>query len=330
MKKAPGIIGRAFGIVRRHRAGHIVLVFLTLQVVLIAASIFAPKDFAYLDMSNVQTLLRSIPPLAIIAMAVGLLMIAGEFDLSVGSNFALTAFVMAMLFNRGAHPVVAALAAMALGAFIGFVNGLITIKAKIPSFIATLGAMMFWRGIIRVVSEGKTQSFTPGGLFESIFTRPIFGPVQAQFLWAIIVGVFAYALLERHKIGNHIFAVGGNRESAIAIGVNPAKVKMICFVLVGILTAFAAVLSTTRVQSVSPDQGAGYELQAIAACVVGGASLVGGEGTILGIFLGSALLFTIQDVLLLRRFPGAYLDMFVGILIVVAVILNKLTKKERE
>jgi ribose/xylose/arabinose/galactoside ABC-type transport system permease subunit len=320
------VISRIFG---RHRAGNIILVFVVVQLALIVTSLIIPHTFAYLSLSNVQTLLKSMP-LAIIAMAVGLLMIAGEFDLSVGSNFALTAFVMAMVFNRGANPVVAALVSLAFGAFIGFINGLIVIKAKIPSFIATLGAMMFWRGILRVISGGQTQSFGPGGFFESIFSGALFGYVQAQFLWAIVVGVLCYALLERHRLGNHIFAVGGNKESAIAIGVNPNAVKMVCFILVGVLTAFAGILSTTRVGNVSPDQGAGYELQAIAACVVGGVSLAGGEGTILGIFLGAALLFTMQDVLLLLRFPGDYLDMFVGILIVVAVIFNRLSKKERD
>ena len=315
--------------IRRYKAGNILIVFAAVQIICVVASILFPDQFCYLSTSNVQTLLKSIPPLAILAMGVGLLMIAGEFDLSVGSNFALTAFVMATTFNLGLSPWLAMLLALAFGAFIGLVNGLITLWAKIPSFIATLGAMMFWRGIILILSGGQTKPFRPCCAFESLFAGSI-GPIQAQFIWAIAVAVLAQLLLERHKLGNHIFAVGGNRESAIAIGVNPRTVKMICFVLVGVLAASAAVLSTSRVHSVSPDQGKGLELQAIAACVIGGLSLAGGEGSILGIFLGSALLFTIQDVLLLLRAPGSYLDMFVGILIVVAVVSNRLTKKERD
>ena len=319
---------KTWGKIRKYQAGNVVIVFAALQVACIVAGLLFPDTFSYLSKSNIQTVLKSIPPLAIMATGVGMLMIAGEFDLSVGSNFALTAYVMAVALNAGAPAPVAAFLALALGVFIGFVNGLITLKAKIPSFIATLGTMMFWRGIILILSRGQTESFQPGACFGAVFSASM-GPIQAQFLWAIAVAVLAYFLLERHKLGNHMFAVGGNRESAIAVGVNPNAVKMIAFILVGFLAAFAGLVSTCRVHSVSPDQGKGLELQAIAACVIGGLSLMGGEGTILGIFLGSALLFTIQDVLLLLRAPGFYLDMFMGILIVVAVIFNKLTKKEQ-
>lgn len=305
------------------------IVFAVVQLACIVASLLFPDDFSYLSKSNIQTLLKSIPPLAILATGVALLMIAGEFDLSVGSNFALAAFLMAVAYNAGVPVGFAALLALVLGAFIGLVNGLITLKAAIPSFIATLGAMMFWRGIILIFSKGQTESFRPGGLFEDIFSGSI-GFMQAQFLWAVAVAVVAYLILERHKLGNHIFGVGGNRESAIAIGVYPNAIKMICFVMVGMAAAFAGIISTARVHSVSPDQGKGLELQAIAACVIGGVSLMGGQGSILGVFLGSALLFTIQDVLLLLRAPGFYLDMFMGILIVVAVISNRLTKKEKD
>jgi ribose/xylose/arabinose/galactoside ABC-type transport system permease subunit len=223
----------------------------------------------------------------------------------------------------------AMLLALALGAFIGFVNGLITLKAKIPSFIATLGAMMFWRGMLQIISHNESASMNPGGAFEAIFSGSM-GAIQAQILWAVFIVGLGYLLLERHKLGNHIFGVGGNKESARAIGVYPNTVKMICFIIVGLLAAFAGVISTARVFSVSPDQGKGLELQAISACVIGGVSLLGGEGSILGLFLGAALLYTIQDVLLLLRAPGTYLEMFMGILIVVAVICNRLTKKEKD
>ena len=320
---------KIWGALRSYKAGNILIVFAVVQIACVAASLAFPDNFTYLSTSNIQTLLKSIPPLAILATGVGMLMIAGEFDLSVGSNFALTAFVLATTFNLGLPAPLAVLLALALGCFIGLVNGLITLKARIPSFIATLGAMMFWRGILQIMSGGQTAPFRPSAFLEALLSGSI-GPMQAQFLWAIAVALVAHLILERHKLGNHIFAVGGNKESAVAIGVYPNTVKMICFVIVGALAAFAGIISSTRVHSVSPDQGKGLELQAIAACVIGGLSLTGGEGSILGIFLGSALLFTIQDVLLLLRAPGFYLDMFMGIMIVVAVVSNRLTKKEKE
>jgi ribose/xylose/arabinose/galactoside ABC-type transport system permease subunit len=313
---------------RNHKAGNIVIVFAVTQIACIIASLIFPDRFAYISTSSIQTLLRSLSPIAIMAVGVGILMIAGEFDLSVGSNFAFTAYMMALVYQSNYSEWTGVACALSLGALIGLVNGLITLKAKIPSFIATLGALMFWRGILQIVSAGQTESMSPGGTFEMLFAGNI-GPIQAQFIWAIAIVILGYLLLERHKLGNHIFSVGGNVESARAIGVNPLRVKMICFVIVGILAAFAGVISTARVHSVSPDQGRGYELQAIAACVIGGLSLTGGEGSVLGILLGTALLFAIQNVLLLLRAPGFYLDMFMGILIVIAVIFNRLTKKEK-
>lgn len=314
--------------INRYKAGNILIVFMVVQAACIIAGIFFPDEFSFLSYYNVQTMLKSIPLLAILSSGVGLLMISGEFDLSVGSNFALTAYIAALLFNMGLPVEVAFIASLTVGGFIGFTNGLIVLRANIPSFIATLGGMMFWRGILLIIAGGETEPFRPGGWFESAFSGSI-GPIQSQFLWAIGVAVVAHLFLERHRIGNHMFAVGGNRQSAIAIGVNADVVKMIGFIVVGVLASLAGIISAVRVHCVSPDQGKGLELQAVAACVIGGLNLMGGEGSILGIFLGAALLFTIQDVLLLLRAPGFYLEMFMGIMIVLAVIFNELTKKKQ-
>jgi simple sugar transport system permease protein len=321
-------MGNLWSRIRSSKAGNILIVFAVVQIACIVASWIFGDRFAYTSVTNIQTLLKSIPPLAILAVGVGILMIAGEFDLSVGSNFAFTSYIMAFAYGCLWSPWAAMLLALSIGALIGFINGLITLKARIPSFIATLGAMMFWRGMLQILSGNESASMSPGGTFEAVFAGNI-GPIQAQFIWAILIALLGSLLLERHKLGNHIFGVGGNVESARSIGVYPNTVKMICFVIVGLLASFAGVISTARVYSVSPDQGKGLELQAIAACVIGGVSLMGGEGSILGLFLGAALLYTIQDVLLLLRAPGTYLEMFMGILIVVAVIFNRYTKKDK-
>jgi simple sugar transport system permease protein len=289
---------------------------------------WVPDAFPYFESTNLKIQLKSFPQLGVLAVGVGLLMIAGEFDLSVGSLFALCAYVMAYVFRLGMPPATAALVALAAGGMIGAINGLIVIKTRIPSFIATLGGMMFWRGALIVFSESKPLSFRPGGVFEDVFAYDN-GMIQAPFVWLIVVGILGFLLLERHRFGNHIFAVGGNKETAVAIGVNPNSVKLTCFILVGVLAALAGILSSTRVHSATPIQGAGLELQAIAACVVGGLSLMGGIGSIIGVILGAALLGTISNVLMLLGAPGGYSDMFVGILIVVAVVFNTLTKKAR-
>lgn len=314
---------------RKTKVGNIVILFVIIQASCIIFSLLFPEKFRYADPANIQVVLKAIPQLAIIVMGVNLLMIAGEFDLSVGSNFTFSAFVMALTFNRGATPLLSAIFALLIGCFIGYLNGIIVTKTKIPSFIATLGSMMFWRGMIYLISGTRPASFKPGRTFQTIFTGSI-GPLQAQFFWLLLVAILCYLLLEHHRLGNHFFAAGGNKQAAMAVGIDVNKVKLIAFILAGVTAAFSGIISTTRVSSVSPIQGEGLELQAIAACVIGGTSLSGGEGTVLGAFIGAALLYTIQDILLLLRAPGFYLNMFVGIVILIAAIINQLLFRQVE
>ena len=134
-------------------------------------------------------------------------------------------------------------------------------------------------------------------------------------------------IVHHHKIGNHFYSVGGNAEAAIAIGINPKNVKLIAFAIAGGCAALSGVVAMSRVGSVQPGGGLGLELEAIAACVIGGCALMGGRGSIIGVMLGTALIYTIQDLLLLLRAPGFYFDMFVGSLIVIAVITNVAIRK---
>ena len=320
-------IGDMYLALRRGRAGNIIVLFVVVQVTAIVCAILFPDVFRYLDQSNIQLMLKAIPSLVIITLGVNLLMIAGEFDLSVGATFTFTALVMAKIFNAHFPIAIAVPAALILGAGIGLLNGFIVVKTNVPSFIVTLGAMWFWRGVILIVSQAVTESFYPSVFFTNLFTLNV-GPIQIQFVWALLIAVVCWFLLERHKVGNFFFGVGGNRSAASALGVNVGRVKMIAFGITGFLTAFAGIMSTVRINSISPIQGEGLELQAIAACVIGGTALKGGKGTILGAFLGAALMFTIQDILLLLQAPGFYLRMFVGIVIVIAAALNELLKKE--
>ncbi|HVO39412.1 MAG TPA: ABC transporter permease, partial [Spirochaetia bacterium] len=271
--------------------------------------------------------LKAIPSLAIIAFGVNLLMIAGEFDLTVGSTFTFTALVMAKLFNAGVPLWVSVMAALVTGGLIGASNGLIVVRTRVPSFIVTLGMMWFWRGIILIVSSAITESFYPTDFFNNLFTLNV-GPIQIQFVWMLLIAAISWFILERHRLGNFFFGVGGNRSAASALGVNTNRVKIIAFIITGVFTAFAGVMSTTRINSISPIQGQGLELQAIASCVIGGTALMGGRGTILGAFLGSALMYSIQDFLLLLQAPGHYLQMFVGIVVVIAAAINEMLKRD--
>ncbi|WP_425283796.1 ABC transporter permease [Devosia soli] len=302
-------------------AGAILLVFLVVQLACILAGLLFPDDFRYLSSANMGIMMRSVPVLGCLALGAGVLMIAGEFDLSIGSVYTLTAVIMAMLVGLGVDAFLAAPMGLLVGAVIGLGNGFLTLRFNLPSFIVTLGGLLFWRGAVLLINGAVQVRFDPNPVFNALLSGTILG-INAAFIWFVALCFGFWAVMHRHRLGNHIFATGGNRAAATAIGVNTGRIKMIAFAIAGFLAAFAGILATTRVGSVQPGQGAGLELQAIAACVIGGLSLRGGRGSILGVFLGVMLIFTITDVLLLMRAPGFYLDMFIATLIVAASIFN--------
>jgi len=307
--------------------GGILIVFVAIQIVCIAGGLLFPAQFRYLASGNISVMLQAIPTLGVISLGVGMLMIAGEFDLSVGSVYTFASIAAAALLNDFSVPAwIGLLAAIAIGAAIGVVNGLITLGFALPSFIVTLGAMLFWRGMILLMHGALSIDFEPDPVFQAVFGGSI-GLLPASFLWLVLFCVGFHVMLQHRRLGNHMFAVGGNRDAAYAIGIRPGQVKLIAFALAGGMAALSGVFSATRVNSITPVGGAGLELQAIAACVIGGLSLNGGRGSVLGIFLGAALIYTIQDLLLLLRAPGFYLDIFVGALIVGAAILNQVAAR---
>ncbi len=307
-------------------AGAIFLVFATLQIVCIAGALLYPNEFRYLSPQNLTILMKAIPVLGCLALGAGVLMIAGEFDLSIGSVYTFTAVLMASLVGAGVSAFVAAPLGIVVGLMIGLLNGHITLRFGLPSFIVTLGGLLFWRGAVLLYNGAVQVRFDPEPLFTSLFSGTLFG-INAAFIWIVLLVVGFHFLLHRHRFGNHVFATGGNRGAAEAIGINTGRVKLVAFAIAGGMAAVAGILATARVGSVQPGQGAGLELQAIAACVIGGLSLRGGRGSIVGIFLGVLLIHTITDVLLLLRAPGFYLDMFIATLIVLAAIFNHLIER---
>jgi simple sugar transport system permease protein len=315
---------KIFGSMNRNREVpvDILLVFVLVQIGCIVAALLYPDSFRYLSEANISVMLKAIPVLGVMALGVGVLMIAGEFDLSVGANYTFTAIVMATLVQDGLSAFIAAPLALLIGIGIGLLNAFVTLRFNIPSFIATLGAMLFWKGMTLLYHGANALRFRPQQLFADLMAGNIW-LVEAAFLWYVALTVAFWALLHHHKLGNHFFAVGGNKQAATAIGINPDRTKTIAFGIAGFCAAMSGILATSRVGSILPGSGLGLELKAIAACVIGGVALAGGRGTIIGIFLGAALMYTIQDVLLLARAPGFYLDIFVGALLVAAVVFNE-------
>ena len=314
--------------IRSKPAGGIILLFVSIQVVAIIGGLLFPENFRYLLPANIAVLLKSMAPLGIMAIGVGILMISGEFDLSVGTLYTFCAIVTATMVKEYAlSPYFAMLVGISVGVIAGLIHGNVVNRFSIPSFIVTLGAMLLWKGSTLLYHGAKSLRYKYESVSYEILLKGDVGVIDASFFWFIAVGVVFYFLLHHHKIGNHFFAVGGNAEAATAIGINPKRVKLIAFAIAGGCAALSGVVAMSRVGSVQPGGGLGLELEAIAACVIGGCALMGGRGSIIGIMLGTALIYTIQDLLLLLRAPGFYFDMFVGGLIVVAAITNVALRK---
>jgi simple sugar transport system permease protein len=325
--------------IRAKPEGGIVVMFILVQLVCLVGGLLFPNEFRYLVPANISVTLKSIAVPGIMALGVGILMISGEFDLSVGALYSLLSIICAELSNRfmgdisadpssSLAPFLSLFFVLFLGAVIGVLHAFITLKFNIPSFITTLGGMLFWKGMTLLVHGSSALRFKPTEPFATIFGGEV-GIVHASMIWFIAFAVLFYFLLHHHRLGNHFYAVGGNRNAAVAIGINPARTKTIAFALAGFMAAFSGVIAATRVGSIQPGGGLGMELQTIAACVIGGFALTGGRGSILGVVLGTALVFTIQDVLLLLRAPAFYFDMFVGALIVIAVVANTAIRRAK-
>jgi simple sugar transport system permease protein len=295
-------------------------VLLSLLAVCFGFTVASREFLSFETWGNILTVTAEI---GLIAAGVTLLMIAREFDLSVGSNFALSAMLVATLLIKGVPAWIAVVAGIAVGSAVGAVNGWVTVWTGIPSFITTLGAVMFWRGVVLAFTGGWpiTLDEKPG------FFRILAGPIgTTEFamsaLWWIAACAGATFLLQHTRFGNWTFATGGKPGAAWARGIPTGKVRILCFALAGACAALAGIMQFARLGSMSPTDGVGLELEAIAATVIGGTSLMGGRGTVLGTALGALLMGVLSTGLVLAGAPTYWFRSFIGLIIVVAVVFN--------
>lgn len=284
-----------------------------------------PDGFPFLNQNNLSGVLsQNIPVLAILAIGAGVLMIAGEFDLSIGAVIGLCAVIFIKVANADGW-VLGFAATLATGMAVMLVNGLIVVQTRIPSFIATLGMSFFWTGASIWVNGLNPATFFPGVRTErmvDVFAGD-HGYFRSQVIWLVAVGVVCWFLLHRHRIGNKIYAVGGNPAAAAAVSIKPKVVRLQAFAFMGLTTGLASSLIVARTSGMQPGTTEDYTLLAIAAAVVGGCSLTGGRGSIFGMVVGAALILTIQNGLVLGKAPGFYVQLFLGVSIVIAAVFNK-------
>lgn len=266
--------------------------------------------------------------IAVAALGETLVIIAGGIDLSVGSVLGLAGVATAMAMRAGWGLVAGSLAGVAVGGACGFVNGLVTVKGRVPSFIVTLGMLGIARGIV-LVATGGVAIYDVGSGLDLLGEGRIAGvPVP---LWLVaILAVVLWVLLERTRVGRHLRAVGGNREAARLSGVPVDARTILVFTLSGVCAGLAGVLGAARVKSGQPTAGEGYELDAVAAAVIGGASLAGGEGGIAGTLIGAFLMGVLRNGCNLLNVEDGYQRVTIGILIVGAVFYDYVRRRRRE
>jgi simple sugar transport system permease protein len=280
--------------------------------------------FPFLTKPNLSgTLTQAIPVLAILAIGAGILMIAGEFDLSMGASLGFSGIVFIKTINAGQPWVVALLAAVASSTVIALINGSVVVLAQIPSFIATLGMWLFWDGAALFLNGTSPAIIdTPDPNMVNIMVGD-HGWFRSQLIWMLVIGVVAWFFLHRTKWGNHIYATGGNALAAKAVSIKPNSVRLMAFGIMGALVGVAASLTVARTTTMQPATTDQLTLIAIAAAVVGGCSLTGGRGTVFGMIIGAALIRTVENGFIMGKAPGFYLNVFLGVTIVIAASINK-------
>lgn len=297
--------------------------FGVLVAAVLIAAFFSVITPVFLTPYNIFNILRQTAELGIIAMAMTILIVAGEFDLSVGAIYAVTGVVTGFLATRlGLDIWVAAAAGMAAGLLLGYLNGLLIATTRINSFIATLSTMMVFRGIAMVLSQGQPISFKLDFFMDLFGRAELGGMLPVPVLWFAAWAAFAYVLLHRTAFGVKVFATGDNREAADLAGIKTMRVKRIAFLLTSLASGLAAIISLSFLRTATPTQGTGLELEAIAAAVIGGTAMSGGVGSILGTFLGTFIMAEVRTGLVLLGTDAYVQEAFVGLVIALAVIVN--------
>ena len=279
----------------------------------------------FLTVSNLLNVAEQAAIIAIVATGMTFVIITGGIDLSVGSVLAFAGVVMASVLHKEVPLPVALAVALGTGLCCGLLNGVLITVGRLPPFIATLGMMSVARGTALMFTEGRPVSGFSGG-FRSLATGELLGvPVSV----IIMVGVYtvAHFVLTRTKLGRYTYAIGGNEEAALLSGVNVKLYKAAVYGISGMLSGLAAVLLTARLNSAQPIAGMMYELDAIAATVIGGTSLLGGEGTVVGTLIGALIMAVLRNGLNLLGVSSFIQQVVIGSVIIAAVLIDMWLKR---
>jgi ribose transport system permease protein len=287
---------------------------------------FAAPHGSFLNSDNLLTMMQEFSYVAIAALGGAMVIMTRGIDLSVGANMALTGLVTADFLGHGTWAPLAVLIGLLVGLLVGLINAFLITGIGLQPFIATLGMLSVVRGAALARSQGLT--LYPPNSFTSLGQGKL-GPVPNQVIIMLVLAAVLSVFLSNTALGRHIYAVGGNENATRLLGIKVNRVKIFVYAAAGVLGAIGGILLMSFLGSASPGIADGYELQVIAACVIGGVSLFGGEGSLIGVLLGAALIEEITTGLVLLNVPGYWTQLVIGIVILVAMAIDQARRRLR-
>lgn len=300
-----------------------VLIILLLMVVILA--ILRPGTF--FSYRNLINIVRQVSFYAMVGMGAMVVLVGGDFDLSAGSVIGITSILATMPIsgNPDMPIIVSFMIAVGVGLVVGLINGVLVAYCGMPAFIATLGMQTLLRGLALYIANGRPISGLPEK-FNFLGGGSI-GIIPVPVIILIILSFITWYLMKYTRLGRHIYAIGGNPQAATVSGVNAKAIKVFTFIFAGITAAIAGLILTARIASGNASSGEGYELQAIAGCVIGGVSLNGGVGSVYGVICGVLVIGVLNNGMDLMNVSGYMQKVAQGIIIIVAVLLDVIRAK---
>jgi len=295
---------------------------LVLTVLYIVFILTAPSVFTgyRIYMSFFQT----VPPMLVLGIGLTFVITAGEIDLSFPALVALSGFVFTWCFKTFASPWVGFILGLASGALVGYVNGLLVARLRVPSIMATLAAQFFWYGVTILIAGGLQIDIAAvtTEVIHTIFVGRLFGIVPMQAFWSLGLVVFFWFILNRHKFGEAIMFIGDNAEVARVMGINVEATRIKLFTMNGVIAAFAGLLLTLEINVFFPTQGEGMLLPVMAAVFIGGTSIAGGQGVLVGTFFGSYIVGSLEPGVVATGIGGYWVQLVEGLVMAAVVVLN--------
>lgn len=294
-----------------------------LLALLLIVAIITVINPSFMTSTNILNVLRQVSISALIAFGMTFVILTGGIDLSVGSTLALTGAIAATMLASGFDPILTIFITLLLGAILGAINGVIIAKGKVAPFIATLATMTIYRGLTLVYTEGRPVSGLGDSVSFQMMGKGYFFGIPVPVVTMILAFLALWFILHKTTFGRRIYAVGGNEGASRLSGINTDRVKIMVYSLTGMLAALSAIILTSRLNSAQPTAGTSYELDAIAAVVLGGTSLTGGKGWIFGTLVGALIIGVLNNGLNLIGVSSFFQQVVKGVVILIAVLIDR-------